>query len=366
MAKLITEPLAPGAVIGILGGGQLGRMTALAAARLGYKVHVYCPDPLAPAKHVSNFSTTGSYDDSLQLSEFARSVDVATFEFENIPATAIVTVSEIKPVRPHYRALEIAQDRIIEKDFLSSLGISTTPYWSVKDVDELDKALKSLGGSGVLKSARLGYDGKNQTRVSVGDQASVAWKAMGGDAGILEKWVNFDSEISVVVARSDDGTMATYDPVQNRHEQYILETTIAPAPINLRFAEKAQEIACEIAQAIGLVGVLAVEMFLIADSELLVNEIAPRPHNSGHWTIDACLTSQFEQLVRAICGVPLGSTERHSDAEMHNLIGTTVEDWFQYLTEPGAILHLYGKSETRAGRKMGHVTRLKPRAADIS
>jgi len=363
MAKLTTGPLGPGSVIGILGGGQLGRMTALAAARLGYKVHVYCPDPSAPAKHVSNVSTTASYEDSSQLSEFARSVDVVTFEFENIPTTAIVTVSEIKPVRPHCRALEIAQDRIVEKKFLSSLGISTTPYWSVRDVNELEEALRSLNGSGVLKSARLGYDGKNQTRVSIGDQASVAWGAMNGKAGILEKWVNFDSEISVIVARSDDGTTATYDPVQNRHRRYILETTIAPAPIDPRVAEKAREIACEIAKAIDLVGVLAVEMFLTSDSELLVNEIAPRPHNSGHWTIDACSTSQFEQLVRAICGMPLGSTERHSDAEMHNLIGDAAEQWFQYLTEPGTILHLYGKSETRPGRKMGHVTRLKPIAA---
>ena len=359
------RPLAPGAVIGILGGGQLGRMTALAAARLGYNVHVYCPDPLAPAKHVSSFSSTASYDDTSQLEEFARSVDVATFEFENIPTTAILTVSEIKPVRPHFRALEIAQDRIVEKNFLSSLGIPTTPYWSVRDVGELEDALRSLDGSGVLKSARLGYDGKNQTRVSVGDQASVAWRAMGSETGILEKWVNFEREISVIVARSDDGTMETYDPVQNRHRKYILETTIAPAPIDSEVAERAQGIACEIARAIDLVGVLAVEMFLTSESELLVNEIAPRPHNSGHWTIDACATSQFEQLVRAICGIPLGSTKRHSDAEMHNLIGDAAENWLQYLIEPGAILHLYGKSQMRPGRKMGHVTRLKPIAAGI-
>ncbi len=251
----------------------------------------------------------------------------------------------------------------MEKNFLSSLGISTTPYWSVRGVDELEEALKSLDGAGVLKSARLGYDGKNQTRVSVGDQASVAWRTMGGETGILERWVNFESEISIIVARSSDGTTVTYDPAQNRHRRYILETTIAPAPIDRRIAKKAQGIACEIAQAIELVGVLAVEMFLTPDSELLVNEIAPRPHNSGHWTIDACSTSQFEQLVRAICGLPLGSTDRHSDAEMHNLLGDAVEDWSQYLTEPGTILHLYGKSEARPGRKMGHVTRLKPIAA---
>ena len=357
--------LAPGAVIGILGGGQLGRMTALAAARLGYYVHVYCPDPLAPANQVSNFSTTASYDDLAQLTKFARSTDVVTFEFENIPITALSTVSEITPVLPNCRALEIAQDRVVEKDFLSSLGIATTAYWSVRNVDELEGALKSLNGSGVLKSARLGYDGRNQTRVDSGDQASVSWRAMGSEKGILEEWVTFEQEISVIVARSDDGMTEIYDPVQNCHRCHILETTIAPAPIEHSVAETACGIACEIAQALDLVGLLCVEMFLTPDSDLLVNEIAPRPHNSGHWTIDACATSQFEQLVRAICGIPLGSTARHSDAEMHNLIGDAAENWLQYLAEPGARLHLYGKSQTRPGRKMGHVTRLKPITAGI-
>ena len=357
--------LAPGAVIGILGGGQLGRMTALAAARLGYYVHVYCPDPLAPANHVSNFSTTASYDDSAQLAEFARSADVVTFEFENIPITAVSTVSEITPVLPNSQALAIAQDRVEEKNFLSSLGIATTAYWSVKNVDELEGALKSLKGAGVLKSTRFGYDGKNQTRVELGDQASIAWRAMGSETGILEEWVTFEQEISVIVARSGDGMTKIYDPVQNYHRRYILETTIAPAPIDHSVAETARGIACKIAQALDLVGVLSVEMFLTSDSDLLVNEIAPRPHNSGHWTIDACATSQFEQLVRAICGIPLGSTARHSDAEMHNLIGDAAENWLQYLAEPGARLHLYGKAQVRPGRKMGHVTRLKPITADI-
>ena len=357
--------LAPGAVIGILAGGQLGRMTALAAARLGYYVHVYCPDPLAPANHVSNFSTTASYDDSARLAEFARSADVVTFEFENIPITTVLTVSEITPVLPNSQALEIAQDRVVEKDFLSSLGIATTAYWSVQNVDELEGALKSLKGAGVLKSTRFGYDGKNQTRVELGDQASIAWRAMGSETGILEEWVTFEQEISVIVARSGDGMTKIYDPVQNYHRRYILETTIAPAPIDHSVAETARGIACKIAQALDLVGVLSVEMFLTSNSDLLVNEIAPRPHNSGHWTIDACATSQFEQLVRAICGIPLGSTARHSDAEMHNLIGDAAENWLQYLAEPGARLHLYGKAQVRPGRKMGHVTRLKPITADI-
>ena len=217
----------------------------------------------------------------------------------------------------------------------------------------------------MLKSTRFGYDGKNQTRGELGDQASIAWRAMGSETGILEEWVTFEQEISVIVARSGDGMTKIYDPVQNYHRRYILETTIAPAPIDHSVAETARGIACKIAQALDLVGVLSVEMFLTSNSDLLVNEIAPRPHNSGHWTIDACATSQFEQLVRAICGIPLGSTARHSDAEMHNLIGDAAENWLQYLAEPGARLHLYGKAQVRPGRKMGHVTRLKPITADI-
>ena len=360
MPDVSVKPLAPGAVIGILGGGQLGRMTGLAAACLGYRVHIYCPDPFSPAKQVSDVSTTASYDDLARLTEFAQSVDVVTFEFENIPSIAVSTVNAITPVRPNSRALEISQDRILEKNFISSLGIATTPYWPVRDAVELERVLNSLNKSGVLKSARLGYDGKNQTRVNSGDRASVVWDEMGGETGIVEEWVSFDREISVIVARSNDGMTRVYDPVQNCHRCYILEHTIVPARIGRDVAEAACGIAREIAEALDLVGILAVEMFLKDDSSLLVNEIAPRPHNSGHWTIDACATSQFEQLVRAICGVPLGDTKRHFDAEMQNLIGDAANDWLKYLKEPGARLHLYGKSHIRPGRKMGHVTRLRP------
>ena len=360
MVKTPSDLLEPGSIIGILGGGQLGRMTAIAAARLGYRVHVFSPDQSAPAKEVSKFSTTASYDDLVRLEEFARSVDVVTFEFENIPAQSLLTINNIAPVRPNYRALEVSQDRLKEKAFVSSLGIGTTNYWPVQNVGDLEQALVSLNGQGVLKSMRRGYDGKNQTRISTGDVASSAWEEMGEESGILERWVDFQMEISVIVARSDNGATKIYDPVQNHHEHYMLSRTVAPAPIKPDVAAEACQMAYEIAKALDLVGVLAVEMFVTKGSQLLVNEIAPRPHNSGHWTIDACTCSQFEQLVRAICGIPLGSTLRHSNAEMRNLVGDEVDQWRQLLKEPGAILHLYGKLETRPGRKMGHITRLTP------
>ncbi len=360
MAKTSSESLDPGSTIGILGGGQLGRMTATAASRLGYIVHIYSPDEDAPAKQVSSIYTTASYDDVDKLSSFAQSVDVVTFEFENIPIESLLAIQNSVLIRPGYRALEVAQDRLIEKRFMSSLGIRTTDFWPVLSIDELESALVSLNGNGVFKSARFGYDGKNQIRVSTGDPVGPVWGKMGVDAGILERWVDYLMEISVIVARSSDGEVVVYDPVQNHHENYMLSSTLVPAPINLELVSQSCEIARQIAEALNLVGVLAVEMFVTEENELLVNEIAPRPHNSGHWTIDACACSQFEQLVRAVCGVPLGTARRHSNAKMHNLIGDEIEQWEQLLREPGAIVHLYGKSEARRGRKMGHVTRLMP------
>jgi 5-(carboxyamino)imidazole ribonucleotide synthase len=358
--------LNPGATIGILGGGQLGRMTALAAARLGYRAHVFATEPDSPAGQVCAAATVASYDDVAALDRFAAAIDVATFEFENIPAEAVRRVAARKPVMPRPEILEISQDRLKEKGFLNRIGVATTEYQEITDPTALGRALAALaqipGGRGVLKSARMGYDGKGQVNVGAATSADEAWRQMGAPRGILEAFVDFRCEVSVVVARGADGALATYPTVENRHVNHILDTTIAPASLPPEVTRQADAIARDIATRLDLVGVLAVEMFVTKDGRLLVNELAPRPHNSGHWTIDACATSQFEQLVRAICGLPLGLTERHADAVMKNLIGDEVETWREAIADPSARLHLYGKRTTRPGRKMGHVTRLLPRS----
>jgi 5-(carboxyamino)imidazole ribonucleotide synthase len=357
--------LAPGGTIGIVGGGQLGRMTALAAARLGYRAHVFATEADSPAEQVSAAATVASYEDDAALDRFAAAIDVATFEFENIPADAVRRVAAAKPVMPRPEILEIAQDRLTEKDFLRGIGVATTDYREIADAASLGQALAEMahipGDRAVLKSARMGYDGKGQFTVDAATAPQEAWRRMGGPRGILERFVDFRCEVSVIVARGADGATVIYPPVENRHINHILDTTIAPASLPPETARAAETIARDIAARLDLVGVLAVEMFVTRDGGLLVNELAPRPHNSGHWTIDACATSQFEQLVRAICGLPLGSTERHSDAVMKNLIGDEVEKWRDAVADPAARLHLYGKRATRPGRKMGHVTRLLPR-----
>jgi 5-(carboxyamino)imidazole ribonucleotide synthase len=353
--------LEPGATIGILGGGQLGRMTALAAARLGYRVHVFAEELDSPAAQVSGGTTVAAWDDEAAIARFAAAVDVATFEFENIPAEVVRKVAALKPVMPRPEILEITQDRLREKDFLNRIGVATTGYREITDAAALGRALAALNGRAVLKSARMGYDGKGQVAVAVDTRPEEAWRTMGGPRGILEDFVDFRCEASVIVARGADGALAVYPVVENRHVNHILDTTIAPASLPPETARAADAIAREIAAQLDLVGVLAVEMFVTKDGRLLVNELAPRPHNSGHWTIDACATSQFEQLVRAICGLPLGSTERHADAVMKNLIGDEVETWREAIADPTARLHLYGKRLTLPGRKMGHVTRLLPR-----
>ncbi len=351
----------PGATIGILGGGQLGRMTALAAARLGYRCHVYCPERESPATLVTPFATTAGYDDRAALARFAEAVDVVTFEFESVPADTAEVLAEKRPVRPGPAALRIAQDRLKEKDFLHSIGVATVPYRAVAGIDALGRAARDIGPQAVLKTVRGGYDGKGQVAIRPDSDLAAAWREMGAEIGILESFVDFVCEISVILARGTDGRWAAYVPVENRHAHHILDTTIAPARLAPQVATRAEAIARHIADRLELVGLLAVEMFVTATGEVLVNEIAPRPHNSGHWTIDACATSQFEQLVRAICGLPLGSPERHSDAVMKNLIGAEVEGWREALAEPAARLHLYGKGKPVPGRKMGHVTRLLPR-----
>jgi 5-(carboxyamino)imidazole ribonucleotide synthase len=351
----------PGATIGILGGGQLGRMTALAAAELGYRCHIYSPEPDSPASHVSRAETVAAYDDRAALSAFARSVDVVTYEFENIPVEPVDFLAHIVPVRPKPAVLAICQDRLREKDFLNSIGVATARFQEVSGAAGLARAVRDLGRPAVLKTAVLGYDGKGQVMIRADTDLEQAWREMGTAGGVLEGYVDFTQEISVIVARSLDGAHASYVPVENQHKNHILDQTIAPARIPHDVTMKAEAVAAHIAQQLDLVGVVAVEMFVERGGTVLVNELAPRPHNSGHWTIDACIASQFEQLVRAICGLPLGSPERHSDAVMKNLIGDDINQWPEIVRDPAARLHLYGKREARPGRKMGHVTRLGPR-----
>ncbi|WP_119304005.1 5-(carboxyamino)imidazole ribonucleotide synthase [Dongia deserti] len=352
------QSIAPGGTIGILGGGQLGRMTAMAAARLGYRCHIYCPDEDAPASDVAAATTVAAYDDLAALQAFAQVVDVVTFEFENVPAAAGEKLAAWRPTRPDPRVLHLTQQRLREKNLLSSINVPVARYLEVAHKEALPQAVQALGRPCVLKSASFGYDGKGQVRIDPETDLGPVWQQMGGDLAILESFVDFQREISVLIARGHDGAMEMYVAVENQHRNHVLDTTIAPARITPEVAVKAEAIARHIAQEIKLVGLLAVEMFVTRDGDVLVNELAPRPHNSGHWTIDACNTSQFEQFVRAVCGLPLGSPERHSDAVMKNLIGDDVRDWRAILAEPNAKLHLYGKTEIRPGRKMGHVTRL--------
>ncbi|MEX2614810.1 MAG: 5-(carboxyamino)imidazole ribonucleotide synthase [Alphaproteobacteria bacterium] len=360
MTEAVANGLPPGSVIGILGGGQLGRMTALAAAQLGYRCHIYDPDPGGPAAQVAAFETNAEYEDTIALDSFASAVDVVTFEFENVPVDTARHLARRIPVRPSPKSLEVAQDRIVEKAFLNEIGVPTAPYAGIETVRELSAALSQIGRPAVLKTVRLGYDGKGQVMIGPESRAAEAFAAMGASRGILEGWIDFEMEISVIVARGLDGAMTTYDPSENRHVNHILKTSLIPAQITPTIATEAQDIAERIATALDLVGLLAVELFVTRRGTLLANEIAPRPHNSGHWTMDACATGQFEQFVRAICGLPLGAVTRHADVTMTNLIGDEVYDSYSVLAEPNARLHLYGKNEPRTGRKMGHVNRLYP------
>ena len=351
--------LPPGSTIGILGGGQLGRMTALAAARLGYRCHIYTPETDSPGAQVSAAATVAAYDDRAALAAFADACDVVTFEFENVPAETAAVLADHTLVRPGPNCLAIAQDRLVEKDFVNRFA-PTTPYRPVTSAAELADAVAAIGRPAVLKTARMGYDGKGQVLIGPDTDLAAAWAEMGSGVGILEGFVDLALEVSVITARGHDGARATYPVVENRHVHHILDTTLAPARLPADQTAKAVAIAHALADGIGMVGLLAVEMFITRDGQVLVNEMAPRPHNSGHWTMDACVTCQFEQLVRAVCGLPLGTTEPHHDAVMKNLIGDEVNAWPDLLAEPGAHLHLYGKGEARPGRKMGHVNRLYP------
>jgi 5-(carboxyamino)imidazole ribonucleotide synthase len=356
--------LPPNATIGIVGGGQLGRMTALAAARLGYRCHVLTPEPDSPAAQVCAGVTLGEYEDPEALQDFAARVDVITFEFENISAEGLDLLASLKPVRPSPAALRISQDRIAEKSFLNAAGVGTAPWRAVHSLADLQAAVAELGLPAILKTTRLGYDGKGQFLLRTPDDIAFAFEELSPKPLILEGFVDFTCEISVVVARGLDGTIAAFDTVENSHRDHILDMTFAPARIAEATAAEAQNIARRVATALDLVGLLAVEMFVGADGRVLVNEIAPRPHNSGHWTIDACPASQFELHARAVSGLTLLPAVRHSDAVMQNLVGPEeAAMWPQILATAGLIPHLYGKAEARPGRKMGHVTRLFPKGA---
>ena len=356
-----SKPLPPGSTIGIIGGGQLGRMAALAAARMGYHTHIYCPDRDSPASHVATRSTVAAYDDAAQLTAFAQAVDVVTFEFENIPVASVEVLAALVTVRPSARVLAVGQDRISEKTFFNGLGIATAPWRAVTCLADLERAVAELGRPSVLKTARMGYDGKGQVKITAETDLTAAWDLLQTDHAVLEGFVTFTGEISVIIARGPDGVSRTFEPVWNVHTNHILDTSTVPAPITAQQYQTALAIAEKSAQALDLVGLLAVELFLADTGEILANEMAPRPHNSGHWTIDACITDQFEQFIRAVCGLPLGNPDRHSDAVMTNLIGTDIDRWPDILVDPNAKLHLYGKAEAREGRKMGHVTTIKPR-----
>jgi 5-(carboxyamino)imidazole ribonucleotide synthase len=346
--------------VGILGGGQLGRMLALAAAELGLKCHVYCPEAGSPAFAVAAAHTVAAYDDEAALAAFAATVDVVTLEFENIPLETLRFLSERVAVAPGVRSLAVAQDRLNEKNLMSELGIAVPAYAEVSSRQDIYSALAKTGRPAILKTRRLGYDGKGQAVIRPGDDLATVWRTIGEAPAILEAFVAFEREISVVLARAGDGTMRAYDICENRHVNGILATTTVPANVTPELAARAVGIAERIAIALGHVGVLAVEMFVLPGEVILVNEIAPRVHNSGHWTTDGCLTSQFEQHIRAVAGWPLGDAERHSDVTMENLIGGDAGRWAEILAEPGARLHLYGKAEARPGRKMGHVNRVRP------
>jgi 5-(carboxyamino)imidazole ribonucleotide synthase len=358
----------PGATIGVLGSGQLGRMFAIAARRMGYRVHTFSPDDDTPTGQVSDLEVTASYGDLDALARFARGVQVVTLEFENVPADAIQAVERHVPVRPGADALYVSQQRAREKAFLRSHGFPTVPFARATTLDELRAAIAAVGLPAVVKTAAFGYDGKGQHKVTRAAEADAIWAAVGGQEVVVERYVRLQAEISVIAARGLDGQTVEYVPFENRHANHILDVTTAPAAVPAPMAARAVEIARGILQQLAYVGVLCVEFFVTTDDELMVNELAPRPHNSGHLTFDAAVTSQFEQQVRAVCGLPLGDATLLRPAAMANLLGDLWEegepDWARALRHPGVKLHLYGKASARPGRKMGHLTAMAATAAE--
>ena len=352
--------IGPGSTVGILGGGQLGRMFGIAARRMGYRVHAFEPHPDSPAGQISDVEVNASYDDFAALERFAREVDVISFEFENIPLSAIREVAKIRPLRPRGEVLHICQNREREKAFLRKHRFPHASFAVAESPEDLRAALGSIGTPSVLKTADFGYDGKGQLKLDGDVDVEKTWARFHSGRGVLEEWIPFQAELSVVVARGLDGRMLAFPPAENLHRKHILDISIVPGRFPQTIADAAVRLACEITASLDVVGLLAVEFFLTEDSQLLVNELAPRPHNSGHYTFDACVTSQFEQQLRAVCGLPLGSTSLLSPVVMWNLLGhlwkSGEPDWNVILSEPRAKLHLYGKREARPGRKMGHVS----------
>lgn len=357
--KLHMRHIKPGATIGILGGGQLGRMLAMAAARLGLQCHVFTPEPDACALQVVPRRTVASFSDKAALRRFASDCDVITYEFENVPAETAALLASRKPLFPDPRVLKTTQDRLIEKNFLQALGIATAPFAPVETAAELNQAIDSMGLPAILKTRRFGYDGKGQALIRNRKDVAPAWQRLGGRPCLLEGFVKFEREISVIVARGRDGKAICFDVTENKHRHHILQMSLVPARIPQQIDAKARRIAFRIADAFDYVGVLAVEMFVVRNARgrtLLVNEIAPRVHNSGHWTIDGASASQFEQHIRAVAGWPLSKPIRHGTIRMENLIGLEPDTSSKRLAAPGTALHLYGKVAARPGRKMGHVT----------
>lgn len=355
--------LAPGAMLGILGGGQLARMIALAAADLGIRAHVFAPEEDSPAFDVASRHTVGDYEDEAALARFADAVDVVTYEFENVPAATAAFLAARTPLHPGARALAVTQDRWSEKSFVAGLGLEVAPFAQVDSLADLERAVARLGRPSILKTRRFGYDGKGQVKIAPETDLAEAYETIGHFPAILEGFIPFMREVSVVAARAADGSFAAFDVCENEHRDHILAFTRIPAGLGAGAAKMAIAAAQRIGEALGYIGVFAVEMFVVGEGpqeRVIVNEIAPRVHNSGHWTSEGAETSQFHQHVRAVCGFPLGSTQRRGAVEMENLIGDAALRWRALLAEPGAHLHLYGKRDARPGRKMGHVTRVRP------
>ena len=357
----------PGATIGVLGSGQLGRMFAISARRMGYRVHTFSPDTDTPTGQIADKEIVADYDDCLAVEQFARDVDVVTFEFENVSSQAVKSAEKYASVHPRGEVLFTAQNRLREKKFLEKNGFPVAPFRRVCSLSELETALLELSTSAVLKTAGFGYDGKGQTKIEKVEDAALAWSTLGAEEGVLEAWIPFEREVSVVAARGQSGDFAHFGVVENHHENHILDLTMAPADLPENVAREAIEIARGVLEALDVVGVLCVEFFLLGNGKLIINELAPRPHNSGHFTFDANVTSQFEQQLRAVCGLPLGSTQQLQPAAMANLLGDLWPDksqnggepnWEAALKFPNVKLHLYGKTEARVGRKMGHLTAL--------
>jgi len=353
----MSEPLAPGATIGILGGGQLGRMLSVAASRLGFKTHVFEPGALPPAGQVAHQVTTAGYDDEQALQAFAASVDVITYEFENIPTAALDILETLRPIRPNRETLRVSQDRLIEKEFLCGLGLKVAPYANVENKDDLDAALAQIGTPAILKTRRFGYDGKGQARIMAPTDGDVSLADMAGAPAVLEGFIAFSKEVSVIAARGISGEVSCFDPGENVHKDGILDTTTVPASLTNAQRTDAVLLAARILNALDYVGVMGVELF-VTPQGLIVNEVAPRVHNSGHWTQDGCTIDQFEQHIRAIAGWPLGDGTRHSNVVMENLIGDDMNRVPEIAKEGNAALHLYGKADVKPGRKMGHVNRV--------